>query len=476
VISRLCRDRNSETAFETGYFAAFTDAAAFGKTVDIETCEALRVPISKTTFLFRFEVRAMKVFWSWQSDRPGKTGRHFVRSALEAAIAQLKQAEDIAEPSEREAASSMHLDHDRKGVPGSPDLVRTIFDKIERCAIFVADVTPVATVRRDDPETGKRRQKKIMNPNVAIELGFALRALTDARVLMVLNTVYGNRNDLPFDLAHKAGPLTYKLEEDADAATIALEKTKLAAVFREALKLHLQTSTEGARPEFREVPANSVTGLFFEPQEPLASVGEIEDGDFAEQSFGGSRHFFLRAIPTRPLARPLKKTDLLQFAQQKPLDVFSRDHGGIFRANRYGAVAIDLGSSGSALRACSQIFPNGEIWGVNASLFVEREEGAIIPTGALETTLKKCIPAYAKFLFEALQILPPYVFEFGGRELAQTSVVVKGYGGSEFWPLHDPSFSVRVTIADLTAAAFDAARDAFLDELFEGTGFKRPKG
>ena len=24
----------------------------------------------------------MKIFWSWQSDTPGKTGRHFVRDAL----------------------------------------------------------------------------------------------------------------------------------------------------------------------------------------------------------------------------------------------------------------------------------------------------------------------------------------------------------------------------------------------------------
>jgi len=33
----------------------------------------------------------MKVFWSWQSDTPGKIGRHFVRDALQAAIERLKE-------------------------------------------------------------------------------------------------------------------------------------------------------------------------------------------------------------------------------------------------------------------------------------------------------------------------------------------------------------------------------------------------
>jgi hypothetical protein len=40
----------------------------------------------------------MKFFWSWQSDTPGDTGRYFVRDALLAAIKQLRQPEDVEEP------------------------------------------------------------------------------------------------------------------------------------------------------------------------------------------------------------------------------------------------------------------------------------------------------------------------------------------------------------------------------------------
>ena len=81
----------------------------------------------------------MKVFWSWQSDTPGKIGRYFVRDALIAAIERLKETPDVQEPTEREIRSTMHLDQDRKGISGSPDLARVILEKIEQSAVFVAD-------------------------------------------------------------------------------------------------------------------------------------------------------------------------------------------------------------------------------------------------------------------------------------------------------------------------------------------------
>lgn len=116
----------------------------------------------------------MKIFWSWQSDTPGSIGRHFVRTALLEAIAELKQPEDIDKPTTADNRESMHLDQDRQD-RGSPDLANLIFSKIEKAAVFVADVTPVATI----PAQNERPEKRNINPNVAIELGFALHALTD---------------------------------------------------------------------------------------------------------------------------------------------------------------------------------------------------------------------------------------------------------------------------------------------------------
>ncbi len=116
----------------------------------------------------------MKIFWSWQSDTPGRIGRHFVRDVLADAIKVLKQPEDVEEPSDRDARQSLHLDQDRQGVPGSPDLAPTIFGKISRASVFVADVTLVGKNR--DLGTGDRpdRSKKLINSNVAIEYGYPI--------------------------------------------------------------------------------------------------------------------------------------------------------------------------------------------------------------------------------------------------------------------------------------------------------------
>jgi hypothetical protein len=59
------------------------------------------------------------VFWAWQSDLPGKVSRHFIKNALEEAIAELNEKEDIAEPDEG-FRSGWVLNHDRKDVSGSP--------------------------------------------------------------------------------------------------------------------------------------------------------------------------------------------------------------------------------------------------------------------------------------------------------------------------------------------------------------------
>ncbi len=162
----------------------------------------------------------MKIFWSWQFDTPGKTGRHFVWDVLGDAIAVLKEPSDVEEPSEREAREALHLEDDRKGVEGSPDLAPTIFKKIDRAAVFIADVTLVGerSISADSPTEAP--PKKLINSNVAIEYGYALRALTDARVLMIQNVHYGDREELPFDLKHKAGPIQFRLAPDATKAII----------------------------------------------------------------------------------------------------------------------------------------------------------------------------------------------------------------------------------------------------------------
>jgi hypothetical protein len=164
----------------------------------------------------------MKIFWSWQSDTPGNIGRFLVRDALNDAIEKLRAGNDV-----EDAPRNVHLDHDVKDVPGTPDLVRTILAKIEKSEVVVADVTIVGKT-----EVGKG----LVNSNVAIELGYAFHACTDERAVLVFNKHYGKHEELPFDLRHKGGGVDFDLKPDASKGEIEEQRRALKDAFVRKLK------------------------------------------------------------------------------------------------------------------------------------------------------------------------------------------------------------------------------------------------
>ena len=256
----------------------------------------------------------MKIFWSWQSDTPGKVSRHFVRDALRLAIEALKQAPDVEEPTAAETRESIHLDHDRQGVTGSPDLARTIFEKIDRAAVFVADVTLVGT--SDDGS------KRLINPNVAIEYGHAHHALGDEAILMVQNTHCGDRDALPFDLKHKAGPIQYRLAPDAKKTEIEAEQKSLVGQFITALRPFVERRSAQAVAPFQEKASTDTPAVFFEAGEVLGRIG-VGTVDEIEYRFAEPRAFYLRLIPTA--AKPeFKHTTLMDIAGRHRPDVLSQ--------------------------------------------------------------------------------------------------------------------------------------------------------
>jgi len=80
----------------------------------------------------------MKVFWSWQNDYAPKFNRHFIRNALSEAV------ERAGDELGLEDAERPELDHDTKNTAGMVEITNTIFRKISRSAVLVADLTPVA--------------------------------------------------------------------------------------------------------------------------------------------------------------------------------------------------------------------------------------------------------------------------------------------------------------------------------------------
>lgn len=228
----------------------------------------------------------MKIFWSWQSDTPQNAGRHFVRKVI-ADLAHSLNVDDDTEDAERPETEEedetddlpaddgrIEVDHDTYGVGGSPPIADTILRKIRAAAVFVADVTPI---------TETLAGKRVPNPNVMIELGYALRVLEHERIVLVMNGAEGAAlKYLPFDLRHWRAPIIYKLRKDATDEQRLEAAAGLKAALRKAilpgLRLAEKTWQEEERrtnrmPELHVVLDRDVEGPLRIPQKLPAKLG-----------------------------------------------------------------------------------------------------------------------------------------------------------------------------------------------------------
>lgn len=130
------------------------------------------------------------IFYSWQSDLPGNETRNIIQDSIKDVVRLLRDTVDI------------EADRDTKGEYGSPDIAKTIFSKIDNCDIFIADVTAVCKYEMTDKD-GDVKNKYIPNPNVMLELGYATSIVGWENVICVLNSDYGNPEDMPFDIASR---------------------------------------------------------------------------------------------------------------------------------------------------------------------------------------------------------------------------------------------------------------------------------
>lgn len=128
-------------------------------------------------------MQKFKIFYSWQSDLPGSKTRNFIRECIDEAIELAQESEAIE--AERDEATM--------GTTGSPDIVATLFSKIDNCDLFISDLSLCFT-------EDQHHEKKSPNPNVMVELGYAVKTLGWERIICLCNTDYGNQ--YPFDIAH----------------------------------------------------------------------------------------------------------------------------------------------------------------------------------------------------------------------------------------------------------------------------------
>lgn len=342
---------------------------------------------------------ARTIFYSWQSDTPAPITRSFIEDALKKAIKRVNK--NLTEE------HKLEFDKDTLGISGNPPITDTILKKIRNCTAFCADLTLVAKAGQS---------KGIPNPNVMLELGYALMARGHERFLLVMNETFGSADDLPFNIRHMKRPMLYALE-DSDSSDKKAIKEELTSTLEKGIRAIIEHDEEPVigSPQQNDEPQD--TDVTQETPKPVPDEYDapsfLSDGEEVlnislDHPYGGKFIWregplaYLRFIPGGRKLN-LSYTQALEIVRQH-LSPFGNVSGLPLwqERNEFGAVTL---AADEQVQPCiaeilTQLFRSGEIWGLNTAILTLHE--GIIPLPRLRSTLTRCLGEYLKCAREVL--------------------------------------------------------------------------
>jgi hypothetical protein len=302
-----------------------------------------------------------KLFYAWQSERPSSVCRTFIKGILESISTALNQT-GIDE--------RVEIDSDTQGVPGTPEILSTILQKIEDDDVFVADLTMCSESHQD----GKIRRAP--NPNVMFEYGYALKAKKRDKIICVMNTFYGgdDPSELPFDLRHARAPFQYSLAPDATADQKRKVFSKLSREMLAAAKLIIENLPSKAV----KIPQIVFERPLFKSGQELTREGDFQGQENPTVSIVDEGYVYLRGRPLDlanfSIAEIMKMED-----RSTGLTIATGTRNGSYSTNKWGRISYSLNVQNERRVSAdyAQYFRTGEIEIVNGSYLAIMKRDAI---------------------------------------------------------------------------------------------------
>ena len=401
------------------------------------------------------EEKHQTIFYSWQSDLLSSTNRDLILGALEEAAKAVR--------SDAAVGVDPVVDRDTAGVAGSPEIAAVIFDKIAQADVFVPDVSLVT------PPDAKRPSP---NPNVLLELGFAIANLGWDRIVMVMNTAFGKPTLLPFDLrGHRV--VTYNWDPDKLGTIKQDERRSLERKLKEEITAILleQASIKDTEDRRTLGALQDYAAEFQVKRLDLLVTGHVPSSDQLVLSSDQ-----LVCVHVVPFSAKTEKTTIgvgrrdLKRPSLEPIGSreFTRDSFNTDGLLRYAP------DSGDSISGFLQLFRNGVIETVDSTMAVKREgrpeEG--LPGSYFCKELVTFLEATCR-LYEELQIHPPIsalIAILGVKQL----LIPAGIGGSAYYTKHfghDRIVLPPVHLPDLKTDVRPLLREP-LDVLWQAAGVK----
>ncbi len=345
------------------------------------------------------------IFYSWQSDLPNSTNRGFIRKALDGAVEKLSS--DLALAVE----DSLRVDQDTQGVTGTPHIAETIFAKIAAADVFVADVSFVA-----HGKDGRR----CPNPNVLIELGYALAKLGPDRVMMVMNVAYGPPSELPFDLKYRRFPIRFELPEVTASELRKDQREGLINTLVAALSPIVQEVLVGRS---RSTPASQTRfdeGSTF--ADPSGSIEIDIAGDLRRSRLEAGARMFVCLAPI-DYREPLDRAEAFRLMAQGELWPLNNEgyDGGNIGKTEWGPVRFSWHPENRTnLGAIALVQLDKVIWGIDTWLLDQRNaprrarvDFKFIPDKAIIQRITNFIRRSGNFLSKELSYNGKVMIRFG---------------------------------------------------------------
>jgi hypothetical protein len=322
------------------------------------------------------------VFYSWQADLPSRTNRSFIEECLERAAKALRADDSLK--------VEVRIDRDTADVGGSPAIAETILKKISRAEIFVPDVSIVART-----EGGKA----CPNPNVLLELGYAVSELGWDRIIMVMNTAFGALTELPFDL--KGRRVMPYLVDAAPGVPKAEERRRLEAKLKDAMAAILgerQTHTDAERRQERHNLIEQAR------QFSEARLNMISRRQGPAASLSSEKLICIHIVP----AAATSSENTFAVNELDTREAFLPPFGSTGFNTEFNGEGLLRVAPDSAGKNWSylQVFRNGTIESVNSQMLVGRGREHGLPAPAFCRLLGMFLSDVIRF-FQAVNIPPP---------------------------------------------------------------------
>ncbi len=309
-------------------------------------------------------------------------------------------------------------------------------------------------------ETGKL----IPNPNVMIEYGYALRALTFEAMMPVMNTYFGPPEELPFDLGHVRHPTLYDVPPEVSDGERRIARAKLSATLEGILRLMVHHALNKPRTDSPFVPTapKRPPAFFFQPEDVLANFGERGE---QELRFKRNRAIYLRLYPTYADQPRIGLTRAVEIAQR--LMPLQRVINSLSTRNDWGA--INLQPHGEGITSFTQVFETGELWGAGEEPFKSGNPEFVVAIG-VEKAFVAALENYRTVYERELKLRPPFTIEFGATGLKDQYLSVPSAEfrtGDYAGPIQKDSISRKYELTGFDEVEWRSALRDFLINFYD---------